>query len=174
MYISLVPSSRHDVVKSDKSYFRIWPYTAVKSGISYERAIQEHILLRAPYNNKYLIFSYHSPFSTRENAKKYVGDVYINNIGHFCKYFLSGYPGNGQCICIMIIKNNDYKITQIHTQFNYIMIRFILYIMNHIYLYIFIFIYIIAVIILFSKQEGALLSTFSVRPSHFGFFKERR
>lgn len=39
----------------------------------------------------------------------------LNNIGHFCKYFLFGYQGNGQCICIIITTNNNYKIIQIHT-----------------------------------------------------------
>lgn len=66
MYISLVPSSRHDVVKSDKSYFREQSNPAL---VTKERYRNTYFNLRAPYNNKYLIFSYHSPFSTRENAK---------------------------------------------------------------------------------------------------------
>lgn len=92
-----------------------WPNTAVKSGSGYERAIQEHILLRAPYNNKYSVTT--TPFLHEKMLKiccRCFKNI-LNNIGHFCKYFLFGYQGNGQCICIIITTNNNYKIIQIHT-----------------------------------------------------------
>lgn len=95
-----------------------WPNTTVKSGSGYERAIQEHILLRAPYNNKYLIFSDHNPFSTRENAKNMLPmfQEYIKQYWSFLQIFSFRLSRERTMyICIIITTNNNYKIIQIHT-----------------------------------------------------------
>lgn len=102
------------------------PNTAVKSGSGYERAMQEHILLLAPYNNKYMIFSDHNSFSTRENAKSSIRSIY-KQYWPFLQIFF--FRLSGERTMYMHHDHNEQSLQNYtNSQFIDNIIRFILYI----------------------------------------------